>query len=193
MSESRNRAALLKIVGLLLVFFLTTPVLAATVRLPSGERVEISPEQVEKLKKQPGIYLIKHPPAGGLRHVILIPLPKELGDGFLLGTPKDVSAALDAVGVTGTARQRVPGTFSGEIGIAGRITDGEDDSAKAQEYRDLETPVYGDLRVKYEKQDRYSVEVTGENIGRNDQHYSAAAGRYGKFKIQASYDELTHK
>jgi MtrB/PioB family decaheme-associated outer membrane protein len=184
---------LLKFVSLLLFLFLATPALAATVRLPSGERVKISPEQVEKLKKQPGIYLIKHPPAGGLRHVILIPLPKELGDGFLLGTPKDVSAALDAVGVTGTDRQRVPGTFSGEIGVTGRITDGEDDSAKAQEYRDLETPVYGDLKVKYEKQDQYFLEVTGKNIGRDDQHYTAAGGRYGKFKIEASYDELTHR
>jgi MtrB/PioB family decaheme-associated outer membrane protein len=193
MLKSRIQVVFLKIIYLILVFFLATPALAATVRLPSGERVEISSEQVEQLKKQPGIYMIKHPPAGGLRHVILIPLPKELGDGFLLGTPKDVSAALDAVGVTGTDRQRVTGTFSGEIGVTGRITDGEDDSAQAQEYRDLETPVYGDLEVKYEKKNQYFLEVTGKNIGRDDQHYRAAGGRYGKFKIEASYDELTHR
>jgi MtrB/PioB family decaheme-associated outer membrane protein len=193
MPRYQNHAVLVKIVGLSLVFFLAMPALAAQVKLPTGEKVELSAEQLEMLKKQPGIFVIKHPPSGALNHIILIPLPKEMGGGFLLGTSKDVWAALDAVGIAGVASKRVPGTFSGEIGIAGRITDGEDDSAKAQEYRDLETPVYGDLKVKYEKQDRYSVEVTGENIGRNDQHYSAAARRYGKFKIEASYDELTHK
>jgi len=110
-----------------------------------------------------------------------------------LGTGRDVWAALEAVGVIGVARKRVPGTFSGEIGITGRITDGEDDSAKAQEYRDLDTPVYGDLRVKYDKKDGYFLEVTGKNIGRDDQHYTAAGDMYGKFKIEASYDELTHR
>ena len=193
MCKSRDLAVIFKIVGLLLVFFLATPALTAPVRLPTGKKVEISSEQLEMLKKQPGIYVIKHPPSGALNHIILIPLPKELGGGFLLGTSKDVWAALDAVGVTGTARQRVPGTFSGEIGIVGRITDGEDDSAKAREYRDLDTPVYGDLKVKYDKKDEYYLEATGKNIGRDDQHYTAAGGRYGTFKIEASYDELTHR
>ena len=193
MSKFRDHAVLLKIVGLLLFFFLATPALAAPVRLPSGKKVEISSEQMEMLKKQPGIFVIKYPPAGALNHIVLIELPKELGGGFILGTGRDVSAALDAVGVTGVARQRVPGTFSGEVGVAGRITDGEDDSAKAQEYRDLDTPVYGDLKVKYDKKDDYFLEVTGKNIGRDDQHYTAAGGWYGKFKIEASYDELTHR
>ena len=193
MCKSRDLAVIFKIVGLLLVFFLATPALTAPVRLPTGKKVEIRSEQLEMLKKQPGIYVIKHPPSGALNHIVLIELPRELGGGFLLGTSKDVWAALDAVGVTGTARQRVPGTFSGEIGIVGRITDGEDDSAKAREYRDLDTPVYGDLKVKYDKKDEYYLEATGKNIGRDDQHYTAAGGRYGTFKIEASYDELTHR
>jgi hypothetical protein len=97
------------------------------------------------------------------------------------------------VGVTLVARDKSGGTLSGEIGIAGRITDGEDDSAKAQEYRDLDQAVYGDLKVKYEKKDEYFFEGTGKNIGRDDQHYKAKGGRYGKFKIEASYDEIPHR
>ena len=86
MFESRVQAVLLQAVGFLLVVFLATPALAAPVRLPSGKKVEISSEQMEMLKKQPGIYVIKHPPAGALTHLILIELPKKLGGGFLLGT-----------------------------------------------------------------------------------------------------------
>jgi hypothetical protein len=86
MSQGRNQAVLLKAVGFLLVVFLATPALAVPVRLPSGEKVEISTEQMGMLKKQPGIYVIKHPPAGALNHLTLIELPKELGGGFLVGT-----------------------------------------------------------------------------------------------------------
>ena len=193
MSKFRNQAVLVKFAVFLFVLFLATPALAATVRLPSGKKVEITSQHMEMLKKQPGIYVIKYPPAGALNHVVLIKLPEELGGGFILGTGRDVWAALDAVGVTRATKKRVPGTFSGEIGITGRMTDGEDDSAKAQEYRDLDTPVYGDLKVKYDKKDEYFLEATGENMGRDDQYYSAAGGMYGKVKIEASYDEIPHR
>lgn len=193
MSQSRNQAVLLLAVGFLLVVFLATPARAVPVRLPSGKKAEISSEQMEILKKQPGIYVIKHPPAGALNHLILIELPKELGGGFLVGTEKDISTALDTVGVTLFAKDKGVHTLSGELGITGRITDGEDDSAKAQEYRDLDSDVYGDLKVQYEKKDEYFSEASGQNIGRDDQYYSARGGRYGKFKIEASYDELPHR
>jgi hypothetical protein len=153
MSKFLNQEVLVKFVSFLLVLFLARPALATPVRLPTGKKVEITSQQLEMLKKQPGIYLIKYPPAGALNHVVLIKLPKELGGGFILGTGRDVRAALDAVGVIGVTKKRVPGTLSGEVGVAGRITDGKDDSAKAQEYRDLDTPVYGDLKVKYDKKD----------------------------------------
>ena len=45
MSKSRNRAVLLQAVGFLLVLFLARPALAAPVKLPSGEKAEISSEQ----------------------------------------------------------------------------------------------------------------------------------------------------
>jgi MtrB/PioB family decaheme-associated outer membrane protein len=184
---------LLQAVGFLLVIFFSMPAMAVPVTLHSGEVVELTSEQMEMLKKQPGIYVIKHPPAGALTHLILIELPKELGGGFLIGTGKDISAALDTVGVTLLAKGKGVHTLSGEMGIAGRITDGEDDSAKAQEYRDLDQDVYGDLKVKYEKKDEYFFEATGKNIGRDDQYYKARGGRYGKFKIEASYDEIPHR
>jgi len=193
MFEFRVQVVFLKIIGFLFFLFLATPALAAPVRLPSGKKVEISSEQMEMLKKQPGIYVIKYPPAGALDHIVLIKLPKELGGGFLLGTGKDVSAALDTVGVTPGAKDKGGGTLSAEISITGRITNGENDSAKAQEYRDLDTPVYGDLRVKYDKKDEYFLEVIGKNMGRDDQHYTAAGGKYGKFRIEASYDEIPHR
>ena len=76
MFGGRNQAVLLKFVSFLLVLFLTGPALAAPVRLPSGKKVEISSEQMEMLKKQPGIFVIKYPPAGALNHIVLIELPK---------------------------------------------------------------------------------------------------------------------
>ena len=77
MSQARDRVVLLKILGFLLVLSLAMPALAAPVRLPTGEKMEISADQLEMLKKQPGIFVIKHPPSGALIHIILIPLPKE--------------------------------------------------------------------------------------------------------------------
>ncbi|MBP1740790.1 MAG: exported protein of unknown function [Deltaproteobacteria bacterium] len=84
-------------------------------------------------------------------------------------------------------------SFSGELGITPRYVRGEDDSAKAQEYRDLDTPVFGDLSMRYEKKDEYFTEATGENIGRGDQRFTLSGGRYGKFKIEGTYDEIPHK
>ena len=84
-------------------------------------------------------------------------------------------------------------SLSGEVGITSRYVRGADDSAKAQEYRDLETPVFGDLSMRYEKKDEFFSEVTGENIGRDDQRFTLGGGRYGKFKIEATYDEIPHR
>jgi MtrB/PioB family decaheme-associated outer membrane protein len=88
-----------------------------------------------------------------------------------------------------------PGKFplSGEVGISPRYVKGDRDSAKAQEYRDLDAPVFGDLSVRHEKKDEYFSEVNGENIGRDDQRYVFEGGRYGKFRIEGSYDEIPHK
>ena len=83
--------------------------------------------------------------------------------------------------------------LTGEIGITPRYVKGERDSAKAQEYRDLDSPVFGDLSVQFEKKDEYFSELTGENIGRDDQRFVLGGGRYGKFKIEGSYDEIPHK
>jgi MtrB/PioB family decaheme-associated outer membrane protein len=193
MSESRYQALLLKIVGFLLVVFIVTPAVAVPLKMPSGEKIEITSEQMDMLKKQPGIYIIKHPPAGASTHLTIIELPKELGGGFLLGTQKDLLAGLEAVDAIEGAKDKAVTTLSGEAGVTYRATDGEGDSAQAQEYRDLETVVYGDLKAKYEKKDEYFFEVSGKNIGRDDQHYNAVGGRYGKFKIGVSYDEILHR
>ena len=83
--------------------------------------------------------------------------------------------------------------LSGEVGITAGHVEGEKDSAKAQEYRDLEAPLSGSLFVRYEKKDDYFSEVSGENIGRDDQRYALAGGRYGKFKIEGSYNEIPHR
>jgi MtrB/PioB family decaheme-associated outer membrane protein len=192
MHKPQTKAMLLILLGFLLVVLLAKPVLSAQVTSPSGDLVELNSEQVKALKKQPGVYLIKHPPAGASAHLTLIELPKELGGGFLVGTEKDLLAGFDAVGVTAKDEDKPTHTLSGEVGITGRITDGEGDSAKAEEYRDLDTPVYGDLSIKYQKNDEYFIKVFGENIGRDDQYYDVIGGSYGKFKLGASYDEIPH-
>jgi hypothetical protein len=47
--------------------------------------------------------------------------------------------------------------------------------------------------MRYEKKDEYFTEATGENIGRGDQRFTLSGGRYGKFKIEGTYDEIPHK
>ncbi|RJX25018.1 MAG: hypothetical protein C4531_18030 [Desulfurivibrio sp.] len=96
----------------------------------------------------------------------------------LLITPGYAMAADEAV-VTGSV----------ELGVRG--VDDQDDSAKFQEYRDLDDGLFGDFLLDAYK-DSYYFELQGDNIGLDDQDYLLKGGRYGKFKYLFNYDETQH-
>ncbi len=180
-------------IGFLLVIFIPSISMAASVTLSSGKVVEIDANQLETLKKIPGIYVIKHPPSGASANLTYIKLPDALGGGFLVGTAKDFNAAFETLAAEKSPGKKPSGTLSGKAGIVLRNEDIDGDSAKAEEYRDLSTSVYGDVKIKYEKKDQSFSTITGKNIGRDDQYYNFMVDHYDKFKIDASYDEIPHR
>jgi hypothetical protein len=56
--------------------------------------------------------------------------------------------------------------------------DGQDNSAKYQEYRDLDDGLFGNLNLNYFK-GSYYFGVDGKNIGLDDQSYLFKGGSYG--------------
>ncbi len=83
------------------------------------------------------------------------------------------------------------GDLSGSVELGGRIVDGEDDSAKFQEYRDLKDGIIGNFNLDYKK-DSYFLGAEGQNIGWDDQFYQVTGGSYGQYKFSLFYDEIPH-
>jgi MtrB/PioB family decaheme-associated outer membrane protein len=81
--------------------------------------------------------------------------------------------------------------LSGSVGIGGRIGNGEDDSAKLQEYRDLSDNVLGDISLDYSSDINF-LSLEGNNIGLDDQSYNLTGGSYGKYKGTLFYNEMPH-
>ncbi len=193
MYKLRDKIIPFKVIGVLLIIFLPSISIAASVTLDSGKVFEIDSNQLEKLIKMPGIFAIKHPPSNASRDMTFIKLPNELGGGFLVGTAENLIAGFEALAAEEKAGKKTPGTFSGKADIVLRNTDIKGNSSKAEEYRDLSTPVYGDVKIKYAKKDKSFSTFTGKNVGRDDPYYNFMVGHYDKFKIDASYNEIPHR
>ena len=80
-------------------------------------------------------------------------------------------------------------TGSVELGVRG--VDDEDNSAKFQEYRDLDDGLFGNFLLDAYK-GVYYFELQGDNIGLDDQDYVMKGGQYGIFKYKLNYDEIPH-
>ncbi len=71
------------------------------VTLPSGNIVKMTKSQLEELITKPGIGFANVTPSTGLpEDQIAIPLPPELGGGYLLGTPEAIADGMNAVNIT---------------------------------------------------------------------------------------------
>lgn len=69
--------------------------------LPSGNTVELTQQQLGELITKPGIGFANVTPSTALpEDQIAIPLPSELGGGYLLGTPEAIADAMNAVNIT---------------------------------------------------------------------------------------------
>jgi opacity protein-like surface antigen len=86
------------LVAFLLLTFLATSAQAVPVKINDNQVVQLDAEQLELLKREPGIYYVKYPPEKLLDYYSLVKIPDELGGGYFIAVPKDLVAALIAVG-----------------------------------------------------------------------------------------------
>ena len=91
---------LLPLVLSMLELGLISPVSAAPVTLPSGVILDVTREQVEAIKRQPGVFF----GAEGAHMLspgdVVVALTDDLGGGYLYGRPEHLAKAFDAVGAT---------------------------------------------------------------------------------------------
>ena len=91
---------LLLLVLSMLELGLISPVSAAPVTLPSGVILDLTQEQVEAIKRQPGVFY----GAEGAHMLspgdVVVALTDDLGGGYLYGRPEHLAKAFDAAGAT---------------------------------------------------------------------------------------------
>lgn len=98
MFKPRQSTIVFSMAGILLLALMATPGMAVKVTVHGGQKIKLDKQQVELLKKQPGIYYLKLPPEKLLEHYTLVELPDELGGGVLIATTAHLAAGLEAVG-----------------------------------------------------------------------------------------------
>jgi MtrB/PioB family decaheme-associated outer membrane protein len=81
-----------------------------------------------------------------------------------------------------------PITGTVDLGVRS-VQDGT--NAKFQEYRDLKSGVFGNMNFGGDN-GSYYVDMTGENIGRDDQFFEVKGGRYGFYNYSLQYNEIIH-
>lgn len=83
--------------------------------------------------------------------------------------------------------------YSAEASLILRAADGEDESAKFEEYRDISQSVSGDVAVKATKGQRYHIKAKATGIGREDQFAGVEAGDYSGYDVHLGYDNTIHR
>lgn len=84
-------------------------------------------------------------------------------------------------------------TVSGKVSVTARTVDGERESAKFQEYREIPDGLGGDVKLKYQHPDGYFLDVKAKNIAQDDQYLGFRGGKYGKYRIELIYDKIPHR
>ena len=86
-----------------------------------------------------------------------------------------------------------PVIVSGRVEFGGRGAEGNEDSAKFEEYRDIRDGAIGAFRFLVEDADRrYYFWGRADDIGDEDQEYEFEAGRYGRWGLRGGYSEIPH-
>ena len=98
-------------------------------------------------------------------------------------------AALSA----GAEQELGPLIVSGEAQVGGRGISGDDDSAKFEDYRDVQEGIFGSLHFLVEDADRrYYLQGWLDDIGEDDEQYRIRGGRYGRWGFRGFYSEIPH-
>jgi MtrB/PioB family decaheme-associated outer membrane protein len=83
--------------------------------------------------------------------------------------------------------------YSAEASLILRAADGEEESAKYEEYRDISQEVSGDLSLEALKGQRYHIRGQATGIGQDDQYAEIDAGDYRNFDVHLSYHNFIHR
>ena len=98
MHKSGGRARRSVSMIIILIVFISTPAMAVSITLPSGQVMELTPDQPELLKQQPDIHFTLQLPEGAMAGSTFIELPDALGGGFIVGSQRQLVAGLIAIG-----------------------------------------------------------------------------------------------
>ena len=79
---------------------LIRPVSAAPVTLPSGVILDLTQDQVEAIKKEPGVFYGAEDAHMLSPGDVVVALTDDLGGGYLYGRPEHLAKAFDAAGAT---------------------------------------------------------------------------------------------
>ncbi len=82
--------------------------------------------------------------------------------------------------------------LSGGVSVITRTVDGERDSSKFEEYREIPDGVSGKVRLGH-RSDRYFFDLKAKDIAEDDQYLRVRSGLYGKFKVELIYDKIPHR
>ncbi len=159
--------------------------------------IDVFPKPESSIKREPK-------PVAGAALSIAAPAPPPVTQ--VAAEPKAVAAAAPnpVTGSSGKPAESVPAeasevedaqhwTYSGEASLTLTAADGEGDSSKFEEYRDISRPAAGDVSFEAEKDQRLYLKGSAVNMGRDDPSLDAEAGRYGKYDVDFQYDRLVRR
>ncbi len=95
-SEGRVRRSVLMII--ILIVFMSSSAMAVPITPPSGQVMELTPDQLELLKQQPDTHFTMQLPEGEMAGATYIELPDAQGGGFIDGSREQLTAGLIATG-----------------------------------------------------------------------------------------------
>lgn len=81
--------------------------------------------------------------------------------------------------------------IEGEISAAGKLVDINGSKWKYNEFRDIKTGLYGNIKLGYDRE-AYFIKLKGADFGYDTQSYRIDGGMWGKFKYDLYYNEIPH-
>lgn len=101
-----------------------------------------------------------------------------------------IIAAISILAVLGTAYGE-EGKISGEVSLVGAVRDATGDVGKFNEYKDVQSGLYGSTDLRYQK-GGYHVDFEARDVGYKTQRYHLEGGRWSAFRYDLQYDEIPH-
>lgn len=104
---------------------------------------------------------------------------------------KQICCILALFVLPGTALAET-GNVTGQIDLGVRGVDNKENSAKFDEYRDLDDGAFGGVALRATR-GSYFLDISADNPGMDDQSFLLKGGRFGEFKYSLFYDETIHR